>query len=166
MAAPRIYHPSFPHALYDNNPFVPMLAYLSRPPHWHPPPPPPVPHKVWIIDCKSCLTFITNRGMKVSRRSSSNRNVAYLLLSIQGGFTLTSKCFSLLLRRSSNKLFSVHDKPRCPASSTLSFVPDSSTNMRMPYSDSLLPWLWLYCRIHDCRSRKLFLSPSCPRKYS
>ena len=32
-----------------------------------PPPPPQVAHKVWLLDCKSCLTFLTNRGMKVSR---------------------------------------------------------------------------------------------------
>ncbi|KAH7874696.1 hypothetical protein F5879DRAFT_893112 [Lentinula edodes] len=34
----------------------------------NPPPPPAVPqsvaHKVWIIDCRSCGTFLTNRGMK------------------------------------------------------------------------------------------------------
>lgn len=24
-------------------------------------------HKVWILDCKSCGTFLTNRGMKVSQ---------------------------------------------------------------------------------------------------
>ncbi|KAH9894932.1 hypothetical protein C8Q73DRAFT_478960 [Cubamyces lactineus] len=28
------------------------------------PPPPPIPHKVWILDCKTCGTFLTNRGMK------------------------------------------------------------------------------------------------------
>ncbi|KAI0745055.1 hypothetical protein C8Q76DRAFT_606398 [Earliella scabrosa] len=28
------------------------------------PPPPPIPHKVWILDCKGCGTFLTNRGMK------------------------------------------------------------------------------------------------------
>ncbi|KAI0644571.1 hypothetical protein C8Q79DRAFT_781034 [Trametes meyenii] len=28
------------------------------------PPPPPIPHKVWILDCKSCGMFLTNRGMK------------------------------------------------------------------------------------------------------
>ncbi|KAI0633706.1 hypothetical protein C8Q77DRAFT_1042139, partial [Trametes polyzona] len=28
------------------------------------PPPPPIPHKVWILDCKSCGKFLTNRGMK------------------------------------------------------------------------------------------------------
>ena len=30
------------------------------------PPPPPIPHKVWILDCKACGMFLTNRGMKVS----------------------------------------------------------------------------------------------------
>jgi len=44
-------------------------------PQWHPhvrlqpvlpPPPPPIAHKVWILDCKSCGIFFTNRGMKVS----------------------------------------------------------------------------------------------------
>ncbi|KAH9940438.1 uncharacterized protein BXZ73DRAFT_88682 [Epithele typhae] len=28
------------------------------------PPPSPLPHKVWILDCKACGTFLTNRGMK------------------------------------------------------------------------------------------------------
>ncbi|OSX66502.1 hypothetical protein POSPLADRAFT_1043925 [Postia placenta MAD-698-R-SB12] len=28
------------------------------------PPPPPVAHKVWILDCKGCGMFLTNRGMK------------------------------------------------------------------------------------------------------
>ncbi|EJF55790.1 hypothetical protein DICSQDRAFT_164146 [Dichomitus squalens LYAD-421 SS1] len=28
------------------------------------PPPPPIPHKVWILDCKACGMFLTNRGMK------------------------------------------------------------------------------------------------------
>ncbi|KAJ7091277.1 hypothetical protein C8R44DRAFT_817524 [Mycena epipterygia] len=39
--------------LFPANPYVP-----------HVPPPPPVAHKVWILDCKSCGTFLTNRGMK------------------------------------------------------------------------------------------------------
>ncbi|CAK5281750.1 unnamed protein product [Mycena citricolor] len=30
----------------------------------NPAPPPPVPHKVWIMDCRTCGTFFTNRGMK------------------------------------------------------------------------------------------------------
>lgn len=28
-------------------------------------PEPPILHKVWILDCKSCGKFLTNRGMKV-----------------------------------------------------------------------------------------------------
>ncbi|KAI8975872.1 hypothetical protein BD414DRAFT_497182 [Trametes punicea] len=28
------------------------------------PPAPPIPHKVWILKCKTCGTFLTNRGMK------------------------------------------------------------------------------------------------------
>lgn len=46
------HHPSWQHAPYVRIP--PLL------------PPPPVPHKVWILDCKSCGNFLTNRGMKVS----------------------------------------------------------------------------------------------------
>ncbi|KAJ7647224.1 FAM72 protein-domain-containing protein [Roridomyces roridus] len=34
------------------------------PPYTHQPIPPPVTHKVFILDCKSCGTFLTNRGMK------------------------------------------------------------------------------------------------------
>ncbi|KAF5317215.1 hypothetical protein D9611_003987 [Ephemerocybe angulata] len=35
---------------------------LSQNPY--PLPPPPVAHKVWILDCKSCGLFLTNRAMK------------------------------------------------------------------------------------------------------
>ncbi|KZT68227.1 hypothetical protein DAEQUDRAFT_728029, partial [Daedalea quercina L-15889] len=44
--------------------------YTARMQYFPPPPPlpaaaPPAPvHKVWILDCKSCGTFLTNRGMK------------------------------------------------------------------------------------------------------
>ncbi|KAF8210387.1 hypothetical protein K438DRAFT_2011791 [Mycena galopus ATCC 62051] len=47
-----------------------MFSYMNWQPvfpagnPYAPPPPPPVPHKVWILDCKSCGTFLTNRGMK------------------------------------------------------------------------------------------------------
>ncbi|KAF8806438.1 hypothetical protein BYT27DRAFT_7101767 [Phlegmacium glaucopus] len=30
----------------------------------YPTPPPPISHKVWILDCKNCNMFLTNRGMK------------------------------------------------------------------------------------------------------
>ncbi|KAH7926510.1 hypothetical protein BV22DRAFT_1008886 [Leucogyrophana mollusca] len=39
----------------------PMIQHNPYPP---PPPPPQLVHKVWILDCKSCGTFLTNRGMK------------------------------------------------------------------------------------------------------
>ncbi|KAF5380378.1 hypothetical protein D9615_004505 [Tricholomella constricta] len=85
---PRIYadrhRPPHVHVLYDNSlnrSFSPpvassaMLGYLAHRqnpplhlfpanPYPSPPPPPPISHKVWILDCKSCGTFITNRGMK------------------------------------------------------------------------------------------------------
>ncbi|KAJ4483297.1 hypothetical protein J3R30DRAFT_3447444 [Lentinula aciculospora] len=63
------------YALYDHS--FPSNIYSSRynhlfPPnpyqHWNSAPPPavqqPVAHKVWIIDCRSCGLFLTNRGMK------------------------------------------------------------------------------------------------------
>ncbi|KAF8638032.1 hypothetical protein AX16_010664 [Volvariella volvacea WC 439] len=87
------YHPPHNpnHALYDltPSPFSPLSSssastamlntYLTHSHPWHghhqlhlfppnpypqPPPPPPIAHKVWILDCKSCGTFLTNRGMK------------------------------------------------------------------------------------------------------
>ncbi|KAI9068351.1 hypothetical protein FKP32DRAFT_1663791 [Trametes sanguinea] len=35
-------------------------------------PPPPIPHKVWILDCKTCGTFLTNRGMKTPTHAPSS----------------------------------------------------------------------------------------------
>ena len=32
----------------------------------YPASPYPIPHKVWILDCKNCHMFLTNRAMKVS----------------------------------------------------------------------------------------------------
>ncbi|TFK44805.1 hypothetical protein BDQ12DRAFT_742264 [Crucibulum laeve] len=82
----RLHDPSFAHILYDNrhlsfNPQAPsappMFSYLAHSNSWqnqqvhlfpsnpYPAPAPlPIAHKVWILDCKSCDTFITNRGMK------------------------------------------------------------------------------------------------------
>lgn len=37
--------------------------------------PPPIAHKVWILDCKSCATFFTNRAMKVCLFSTSPPHV-------------------------------------------------------------------------------------------
>jgi hypothetical protein len=44
---------------------VSMVQHNSYPPQSVPPSQPV--HKVWILDCKSCGTFLTNRGMKVSQ---------------------------------------------------------------------------------------------------
>ncbi|KAL1695428.1 hypothetical protein GGG16DRAFT_121651 [Schizophyllum commune] len=46
----------------------PWHAHLvAQNPYPLPPPPPPVAHKVWLIDCRTCGTFLTNRGMKQQR---------------------------------------------------------------------------------------------------
>jgi hypothetical protein len=67
---------SSPSHSFSRNPPSPsrMLGYLpapSGPSPWSqnahpPPPPPPIAHKVWILDCRSCGIFLTNRGMKVT----------------------------------------------------------------------------------------------------
>ncbi|TFK90388.1 hypothetical protein K466DRAFT_484852 [Polyporus arcularius HHB13444] len=71
-------HPATIQQLRDGRTYVPPPPVLqnSRLPWQHPysralqvqpinaPPPPPLPHKVWILDCKGCGTFLTNRGMK------------------------------------------------------------------------------------------------------
>jgi len=68
--------PPFVHAPYENNPHNPLnirvydpnvwpQPYVYRfPPNYGPIPPLPAAHQVWILDCKSCGTFLTNRGMK------------------------------------------------------------------------------------------------------
>ncbi|KAJ6499192.1 FAM72 protein-domain-containing protein [Mycena sanguinolenta] len=48
--------------MFSYYPWQPFPASHYNP--YAPPPPPPVPHKVWILDCKTCGTFLTNRGMK------------------------------------------------------------------------------------------------------
>ncbi|TFY63728.1 hypothetical protein EVJ58_g3095 [Rhodofomes roseus] len=83
-APPSPHEPILPHQLVHAFPPSRSALDTSRmqsthpPPPWYtarmqyfPPPPPatapPAPvHKVWILDCKSCGTFLTNRGMKVS----------------------------------------------------------------------------------------------------
>ncbi|KAI6046065.1 hypothetical protein EDC04DRAFT_2558740 [Pisolithus marmoratus] len=45
-----------------------FTPWPAHPPLLHYPPPSaptqPLPHKVWILDCRACGTFLTNRGMK------------------------------------------------------------------------------------------------------
>ncbi|KAF8134580.1 hypothetical protein EV363DRAFT_1562705 [Boletus edulis] len=55
----------FSHFALPNTPanwqhHVPLLHHNPYPP----PQPPQLVHKVWILDCHSCGTFLTNRGMK------------------------------------------------------------------------------------------------------
>ncbi|KAJ6587032.1 hypothetical protein DFH09DRAFT_1142357 [Mycena vulgaris] len=62
---PSIHDPHFdPHMFSYLNPWQTHLFPAHLNPYPRPPPPPPVAHKVWILDCKSCGTFLTNRGMK------------------------------------------------------------------------------------------------------
>ncbi|PBK74469.1 hypothetical protein ARMSODRAFT_952112 [Armillaria solidipes] len=63
---------SLPRALYDHSHMLAQQVWQNQQLHIFPsnpypsvlPPAPPIPHKVWILDCKSCGTFLTNRGMK------------------------------------------------------------------------------------------------------
>lgn len=68
--------PSMPmyryHALQAQGPGVwdsnaptiqPLMGMHTR--TFPPPPAPPRQHKVWILDCKACGMFLSNRGMKV-----------------------------------------------------------------------------------------------------
>jgi len=111
--------PSVLHALYDNhstrNHHQPptlshsVFTYLASPLHHHqnppnwfvPPPqiptPPEIIHKVWILDCKSCGTFLTNRGMKVSSLffcpfTNDDLKIFWQL----GGFATPTQCPSFL----------------------------------------------------------------------
>ncbi|KAK0241716.1 hypothetical protein EDD85DRAFT_412192 [Armillaria nabsnona] len=62
---------SLPRALYDHSHMLAQQVWQNQQLHIFPSnpypsvlPPAPIPHKVWILDCKSCGTFLTNRGMK------------------------------------------------------------------------------------------------------
>ncbi|PIL34063.1 hypothetical protein GSI_03774 [Ganoderma sinense ZZ0214-1] len=73
-------HPPNPSQYRDPRPYVspppvqpnPRIPWQSINPYtrvlqaqpFSSPPPPPIPHKVWILDCKACGMFLTNRGMK------------------------------------------------------------------------------------------------------
>jgi hypothetical protein len=108
-----------------------MFSYLANTPNWYqpvhmmsqgpytPPPPPQIAHKVWILDCKSCGTFLTNRGMKVrccARVSPllleilTSAHLVALILSL-GSSTSTSQCLSIFNRCPPNKLLSLYFQP-------------------------------------------------------
>lgn len=55
--------PQGPGAWNSNAPTIqPLMGVHTHSPF---PPPPPRQHKVWILDCKACGMFLSNRGMKV-----------------------------------------------------------------------------------------------------
>lgn len=92
-----------------------MFSYFALPPQgpnsWnasgpiiqpmHIPPPPPQPptrpprsqHKVWILDCKGCETFLTNRGMKVRKPPYSALTPSQPLLTILCYFRSCRPCY-------------------------------------------------------------------------
>lgn len=65
-------------------------------------PPPALLHKVWIVDCKACDTFLTNRGMKVS--ADAFCRVQDRLIFVEGGFAVTPKRPTVLDRRNARQL--------------------------------------------------------------
>lgn len=60
-------HFVLPQASANWQPHIPLLHHNPYPPSQ----PPQLVHKVWILDCRSCGTFITNRGMKASLLSTT-----------------------------------------------------------------------------------------------
>lgn len=52
---------------HSNVPAINTNMNFPPPPPPSVPPPPPPPHMVWILDCRNCGTFLSNRGMKVCR---------------------------------------------------------------------------------------------------
>lgn len=66
--------PHFPHSSAAFSHFALSQSSANWQSHIHihhhnpypPPQPPQLVHKVWILDCRSCGTFLTNRGMKAS----------------------------------------------------------------------------------------------------
>jgi len=112
-------------------------------------------HNVWILDCKSCDTFFTNRAMKV----------CVPCLSVLFSSKLSTGCPlaqtqrpTLLLRRPTHQLFGLFiQSRRSQTSSNLSPSSLPTSHLRMPHTDSLLPWMWRDHWLHDCHSRTFIL---------
>lgn len=144
-------------------PFHPSLApgWLPHPPMSRAapmPPPPPVLHKVWIVDCKACGGFLTNRGMKVSIVTSCLVTRATLIPFPPGGSPPSTKRPAVLNGCDAHQLFCpCYDSRsnRVVASilrANLQFSPataSSCQDMRMPDPDALVSRLWYARRIHD-----------------
>ncbi|KAF8967842.1 hypothetical protein BDZ97DRAFT_1916427 [Flammula alnicola] len=59
MPVPVSAHPSFTYLPANNH-----LHLFPQNPYPHNTPQPSIAHRVWILDCKACGIFLTNRGMK------------------------------------------------------------------------------------------------------
>lgn len=106
------------------NPTPPPLAQANMPPYgYYPPPPaaapiyslpptqvePPAMHKVWILDCKGCGTFLTNRAMRVIRiNASSSPSLSPNICFSTGRAFVAPKRSSVLDRRSARELRRIH----------------------------------------------------------
>jgi hypothetical protein len=142
-----------------------------------PPPPPASAPEVWILDCKNCGTFLSNRGMKV--RTTSLRCylfIIYLLLCLlslslliisplprinTGGTPPQSKRLPFLNRCPPYQLFSLLCQPGCPWPHPAPFFlsePATRTDMRMSDSNIMLSWMWMHGRLHDRLSCQSFSS--------
>lgn len=69
---------------------------------------PSIAHKVWLLECKHCLTFLTNRGMKVRAvRWHALRPVIKGPFFSPGSFASSPARRTVLYRRASRQLFSL-----------------------------------------------------------
>ena len=96
-----------------------------------PPPPPPL-HKVWIVDCKACGMFLTNRGMKVRLSSDAVRELEIYKLST-GRVAVAPKRAAVLDGCYSNQLFSVHNDGRGDSRSADPSIVQHLTRPASPY---------------------------------
>jgi hypothetical protein len=148
----------------QSNPYPPPPAQQQQPP-------PPVPHKVWILDCRTCGTFLTNRGMKASCRVSFS--FSFSVPGLRASCTHRPFCTgrpppppvraALLVRRAAHQLFSLHGQPGCPPPAIVLPPAVPSSHMRVPHPDSLLPWLRCVHRLHDCHTREYLPTAIYPR---
>lgn len=94
----------------------------------------PVAHKVWIIDCKACRTFLTNRGMHVSwsqKLMCLNSDSAFSVLVFPSA---PSRCLPPIVRRHARELLGLLGGPI-----------KSPSVVQLPNAESPLPWMWGQC---------------------
>ena len=114
---------------------------------------PPVAQKVWLLECKHCQTFLTNRGMKVR---SHDWFVLCPLTSrlpfYPGCFTASPTCSIVLYRRTSRQLFSLFCATTIGGLFPATAERAATSYLRVSHTDALLPRMWNCGRLHDCRS--------------